>query len=266
MAPRAHESEWVYSTALSKRLLTPLSEAIHRIPSVSHPTELLVFACGYAFNPALFLLWPALIHFLSQSPQRGPSSSPSSPSSGGASSVLLAATAAAPSSASDRWREEYAALNGMLYVASALVVLAATEAAKASFATTRPRPNNPGGGGGRGPRRRYGALVGSLKSRHSFPSGDCAQAANLCLFVWRYVPVHGMAIGGNGAPPLLGPLLFGAFLPGVAFARVFYRCHWVEDCIGGIALSWMLHRTVMPFIAKQMMIELAPWLSSKLGL
>lgn len=43
--------------------------------------------------------------------------------------------------------------------------------------------------------------------------------------------------------------LFGIFLPGVAFARVYYRCHWIEDCLGGIFMSWVLHNTIIPIVA-----------------
>ena len=99
-------------------------------------------------------------------------------------------------------------------------------------------------------RRRYGKLVASLKSKHSFPSGDCAQAMNLCMFLWRYVPGdHLMTVMGNDIP--LDMLLFGIFLPGVAFARVFYRCHWIEDCIGGVLLSWTLHWILMPELRRK---------------
>eukprot|EP00584_Thalassiosira_punctigera_P008632 CAMPEP_0172536386 /NCGR_PEP_ID=MMETSP1067-20121228/8157_1 /TAXON_ID=265564 ORGANISM="Thalassiosira punctigera, Strain Tpunct2005C2" /NCGR_SAMPLE_ID=MMETSP1067 /ASSEMBLY_ACC=CAM_ASM_000444 /LENGTH=240 /DNA_ID=CAMNT_0013321449 /DNA_START=123 /DNA_END=845 /DNA_ORIENTATION=+ len=230
-----HESERVYSTALSKRVLTPLGERVHRIPSVSRPIELLVFAHGYAFNPAAFPLWPILIYALSY---------------------------CARSSSSRRVACARALVDAGTYLLRVLIVLAFTEVGKASFATTRPRPPGVEGGDEGGVRvvRRYGRLVGSLKSRHSFPSGDCAQAMNLCMFVRAFVPVDRITLMGNEMP--LDVVLFGIFLPGVAFARVFYLCHWIEDCIGGILLSWILHRTLMPAITKKLMIELAPWLDS----
>lgn len=149
-----------------------------------------------------------------------------------------------------------AILNTALYLVSVVITLIFTEIGKASFATTRPKPPTDS----KEWRRRYGKLVASLKSKHSFPSGDSAQAMNLCMFVWRYVPVDYFGyvilktlIGNAGIPIdiVMAYLLFGIFLPGVAFARVFYRCHWIEDCMGGIALSWILHWVVLPAISKK---------------
>merc|ERR1739845_173751 len=90
-------------------------------------------------------------------------------------------------------------------------------------------------------------MGGSLKSTHAFPSGDCAQAMNLCLFLWRYIPDNLRTMTGNGIP--LNTILFGIFLPGVCFARVFYLCHWIEDCIGGILLSWTLHELLFRLVS-----------------
>ena len=151
--------------------------------------------------------------------------------------------------------EHGALINTALYIVSVLITLAFTEMGKASFATTRPEIPPGGYNNSHLWRRRYGKLIASLKSKHSFPSGDCAQAMNLCMFLLRYVPSgtiiqHGIAIN---------MFLFGIFLPGVAFARVFYRCHWMEDCLGGILLSiwiWMW----FPAIANRVMIELPTWL------
>ena len=223
---RPHESEWVYSTTLSRHLLTPLSEYVHDLPSPPRPAiELCIAACGYAFNPVMFPCWPILVY------------------------------ASSSSSHACREGERRAASNyAALYLASALLTLAFTEIAKASFATTRPPPPGDREDGvdadrRREGRRRYGGLVGSLKSKHSFPSGDCAQAMNLCMILWRYV----------SPPPIVDAGLFGIFLPGVAFARVYYRCHWIEDCLGGMLLSWVLHRTIIPFIARTITTGSAHW-------
>jgi hypothetical protein len=72
---------------------------------------------------------------------------------------------------------------------------------------------------------------------------------NLCMILWTYV----------SPPPIVDAVLFGMFLPGVAFARVYYRCHWIEDCLGGMLLSWVLHRTIIPFIAGGITTGAAPW-------
>lgn len=258
MNSHAHESEWVYSSTLSKKLFTPLGEYIHQIPSVSHPIEFFLFLCGYAFNPAVFLFWPILIHGLSYNKRLTPLS-PSLSSSGNPllETVTTTATTMTPF---QKWQEDFLMFNGGLYVLSVLVTLAFTEIGKASFATTRPRPPTAEEGCDNNNklvwRRRYGKLVASLKSKHSFPSGDCAQAMNLCMFVWKYVPVDRITLMGNDIS--IDWILFGIFLPGVAFARVFYLCHWVEDCIGGIMLSWVLQSSLMPVITQKIMIQLAP--------
>mmetsp|Transcript_29583 Transcript_29583/g.62747 ORF Transcript_29583/g.62747 Transcript_29583/m.62747 type:complete len:254 (+) Transcript_29583:85-846(+) len=239
-----HESERIYSTILSKQL-SPLNEYIHELPSVSLPTELFIASCGYAFNPVMFPFWPILIYTLSY--------------------LELSSNAfAASPSEQNTWRGELASfqpehgavVNTAFYLTSVLITLAFTEIGKASFATTRPLLPPDGYTTNDTWKRRYGKLVASLKSKHSFPSGDSAQAMNLCMFLWRYVPVDTISDGIS-----LNLLLFGIFLPGVAFARVFYRCHWIEDCIGGILLSWVLHLALMPAIATKITIVLAPWLT-----
>ncbi|KAL9191459.1 hypothetical protein ACHAXT_001165 [Thalassiosira profunda] len=230
-----HASEWIYSSPIS-RCLAPLNEGAHALPSLPHPAEIFVAACGYAFNPVMFPLWPSMVYALTH---RG----------------LSNASAAGKYDETDWWRDlaalkpmQGALINATVYIASVLVTLAFTELGKTSFATTRPRVPPGGYDNTQQWTRRYGTLVASLKSRHSFPSGDSAQAMNLCLFLRRYVPL-GMLLSSDGVS-LLNLLMFGIFVPGVAFARVFYRCHWIEDCAGGIALSWALHSTVMPAIAR----------------
>ena len=155
--------------------------------------------------------------------------------------------------------------NTAFYFATVLVTLTFTELGKASFATTRPQllsnrnstiSSNGNSKEGtitsaqiKGWKRRYGELVSSLKSKHSFPSGDCAQAMNLCIFLSRYVPaIHYSIVVGVLPIALRDMFLFGIFLPGVAFARVFYGCHWIEDCIGGILLSLVLHLLLIPMV------------------
>ena len=193
-----HESEWVYSTVITKRLhLSALNEYIHSIPSVSHTTELFIFICGYAFNPVMFPFWLVLVHRLSFWGLRH-----------------VAEANHETGNIVNKWwdavsstYEHAAILNTVFYFVSVLITLVFTELSKASFATRRPlMPTS-------GPKtmknedvdksrneiarniewkRRYGALVTSLKSKHSFPSGDCAQAMNVCIFLWRYVPVTAM--------------------------------------------------------------------------
>lgn len=226
---KQHTSELIYSTALSRALhLHSANSAIHLIPSLPRPLEFLIFLCGYAFNPVVVPFWVGLIHVLGGDSEGSLSfTRPPTSITGELPSLLRRHRRALSCSAS--------------YVATVLLTLVATEVAKASFATTRP------GKHGEGTTRRYGALVSSLKSKHSFPSGDCAQAANLCIFLWTYVPAV-RAVGGKdaGGDACIWLALFGAFLPGVCFARVYYHCHWIEDCIGGVVLSSLLHWVLVP--------------------
>ncbi|KAL7518052.1 hypothetical protein ACHAWX_006712 [Stephanocyclus meneghinianus] len=223
-----HDNEWVYSTILTRRLkLTALNQAIHSIPSVSYPVEIFIFGCGYAFNPVMFPWWLGLIHAMSRySLENGPST-----------------TYEASHMSIDI--EKATRVNTAFYFASVLLTLVFTELGKATFATTRPQS----------PikhtwTRRYGSLVSSLKSKHSFPSGDCAQAMNLCLFLYRCIPAP------SPKTTLMSHLirdclLFGLFVPGVAFARVFYWCHWIEDCMGGASLAILLHWWLIPTIGEK---------------
>ena len=236
-----HESEWVYSTALTRRLkLTALNEAIHSIHSVSHPAELFIFACGYAFNPVMIPLWLSLIHLLT--PQYTQNHVTSTKLVDTLTWIITGIRNYGPSHLNNI--RDAPLINTALYLVSVLITLLFTELAKSSFATTRPASpmivdnTNKNGNTKTNSQnikwiRRYGALVSSLKSKHSFPSGDCAQAMNLCLFLHRFIPAPEKSMRDT--------LLFGVFLPGVAFARVFYWCHWIEDCIGGVALSYLLH-------------------------
>ena len=214
----SHDSEWIYSTFLSQKL-SPLNEFIHNISSVSPPIEIFIAACGYAFNPVMIPFWPLLIIQLTSRNKSDLVASPYTPQQRG---ILNAAT----------------------YLVSVLITLICTEIGKASFATTRPKPPEDGYDTNEW-KRRYGKMVASLKSKHSFPSGDSAQAMNLCMFICTYVCI------GSDKTSLVNVLLFGVFLPGVAFARVFYRCHWIEDCIGGILLSFVLHLTLIPAITER---------------
>jgi membrane-associated phospholipid phosphatase len=189
-----HESEWVYSTALS-RMLHDANRYIHGIESLAQPVEFGVFLFGYAFNPVVIPVWAGLVFCYASSS---------------------------------------AVFTTLFYLSTVLVTLLATETCKALFSASRPERIL--GDTYRASRlRRYGTRVSSLKSKHSFPSGDCAQAANLCFFLTNPEDWWVMTWAA-----------FGVFLPGVCFARVFYHCHWIEDCIGGIALSALLHWFVMP--------------------
>lgn len=240
-----HESEWIYSTVLTKKLkLTEINEAIHSIPSVPHPIELCVFVCGYAFNPVVFPLWLGMIHFLTQ---------------------INKQNAILPEKMTDTFAQKWqgflqsltvsdaSLINTVYYLVSVIVTLIFTELAKASCATTRPITSKIAisNENGNAPSkisskwvRRYGSLVQSLKSKHSFPSGDCAQAMNLCIFLYRHIPIS--------EPALRDGLMFAVFLPGVAFARVFYCCHWIEDTVGGIILAFSLHWLLIPFLGDKL--------------
>jgi len=245
MTSLPHSSEWIYSTIISKQL-APLNEYIHQISSVRLQIELFIAACGYAFNPVMFPCYPILIYTLTYN---------------GLSNTTIMSSMHAP----NKWQTDLissfqqlktrAAVNAILYLFSVLIILAFTEIGKLSFATTRPAIPS-GGYNSQQWKRRYGKLVGSLKSKHSFPSGDSAQAMNLCMFLWRYVPLGKMH--GNALPITI--FIFGIFLPGVVYARVFYRCHWIEDCLGGICMSYALHLMLIPLVATKFMTELAPWL------
>jgi len=230
---RHHHEELVYSTFVTRGLhLTTINESIHNIRSISHPMEQLVFACGYAFNPVMFPLWPALIYGMTYWCLSSPES-------------LIKYDHGIIQSLNTNYKnrpEIGALLNTGLYVVSVVITLVFTEISKRWFASTRPSPPTPE------ILRRYGRLVASLKSKHSFPSGDVAQAVNLCMFISKHVPV--------GKP--LKILLFGLFVPGVAFARVFYRCHWIEDTVGAMALSYALHKVMIPFIEAVCKISLKP--------
>lgn len=124
------------------------------------------------------------------------------------------------------------------FITSVLLTLLATEVCKKAFHTTRPENQLTNK---HVLVRRYGKLVTSLKSKHSFPSGDSAQAANLCFYVLFYMQTL-------SHHRLLVCFAFACFLPGVFFARVFYLCHWVEDVIGGLMLAASLHAVVIPLV------------------
>ena len=149
--------------------------------------------------------------------------------------------------------------NAVLYVASVLITLLVTEICKAIFATTRPSKPQSSSSSQYHNRRKYEHLITSLKSKHSFPSGDTAQAMNLCMILSRYVIPSSCDSSSSTAGvsmslinSIMKVFLFGIFLPGVAFARVYYRCHWIEDCLGGMLLSLLLHSTLIPIIESRM--------------
>ena len=200
---KCNTREWVYCTFVSRWLqLGALNQVVHQIQILPHPIEFVVFLCGYAMNPVIVPLWIGLFHYT----------------------------------------ESAASLHMLLPIlfclVTVLVTLLAIEICKRSFHTTR--PENKSGDPNSGLTRRYGKLVCSLKSKHSFPSGDSAAAANLCLFLTYYAPVLTTASPGVVWFALL------CFLPGVWFARCFYLCHWVEDCLGGTVLAAVLHWTILP--------------------
>ena len=236
-----NQSEWIYSTFISTKLL-PINSYIHGISTVPWLVELFIASCGYAHNPVMFPMWPVIIYILTNR---------------GLSNTSIMTSVHTP----DKFQMDLmeldhgAVLNTIFYILTVIITLAFTELSKASFATTRPSiPSEQQ----QQWKRRYGKLIASLKSKHSFPSGDCAQAMNVCMFLYRYVPLGRMHVNAL----LITLFLFGVYLPGVAFARVFYRCHWIEDCIGGILLSYILHLTLIPTIANKI-IQLSPLLFDK---
>jgi membrane-associated phospholipid phosphatase len=214
-----HQSESVYSTPLSSLLgLDQKNKFIHSLPSLPHAIEFVVFLFGYAFNPVSIPFWMMAASL---------------------SGVVI------PNGAAMSKRQAY--YPPIFYLATVLVTLIGTEVCKASFRATRPeavlssefRSSK---------LRRYGALVASLKSKHSFPSGDSAQAANAVLFWFFFVSPLTLE-RQREFTTILHLFAFLIFYPGVAFARIFYHCHWIEDCLGGAVLAALLHRTVIPSVA-----------------
>ncbi|KAL7447141.1 hypothetical protein ACHAXM_010578 [Skeletonema potamos] len=254
-----HESEWIYSTFLTRQLnLSSLNDYIHQLPMVPLVVELYIFLCGYAFNPTMVPVWLGLVHVFTL--------------------VGLSANAVPRFSGTmtnEQWGKflltidsnKRGHVNMAFYLATVLVTLLLTELGKASFATTRPRIPNAGystifnadDNNAIKWKRRFGSLVASLKSKHSFPSGDSAQAMNLCLFFLRYIPTTSTSATitvGSHIMPVRDIALFSLFLPGVVFARVFYLCHWLEDCIGGVSLSLLIHWLIIPTV-KESLVAIA---------
>ena len=274
--PLHHESEWIYSSVLSRRFLTPMNDCIHHKLCLSPSSwwwwrrlcyplfELYIAMCGYAFNPVMFPIWPLLIYTLSIN-RHGSLTNASSPLN---ESIRNNNFDWKKRNSFDPLldnRHPAAVGNTALYLTSVALTLAFTELGKALFSTSRPTPPPSKEGHWTLPRK-YETIVASLKSKHSFPSGDCAQAMNFCMIVCKYVTdttiaTTSMPVSSEGSilhgtkhlnhTYVISTLLFGIFLPSVAFARVYFRCHWIEDCIGGIALSFILHMTIIPEVAKQ---------------
>ena len=214
-----HQSEAVYNSPLSSLLgLAETNKVIHSIPSIPHYVEIVVFLFGYAFNPVSIPFWIV--------------------------AVSLTGVVVPGGNGMTSGRIYYPPT---FYLATVLVTVLGTELCKASFRATRPETVlSPEFRSSK--MRRYGAWVASLKSKHSFPSGDSAQAANAVLFWYFFVS----PLWKEEQPKLttlLHMVAFLIFFPGVAFARIFYHCHWIEDCLGGAVLAGLLHRTIMPIVA-----------------
>ena len=233
-----HKAEKIYSSPFSAVFkLHGINKFIHSIDHLPKLAEFCVFLLGYAFNPVSIPL------------------------------LLVAATAmgAAPASliklAKNNNLQQHSSdtiipllFAPIFYLSTVLVTLVATELCKASFRASRPESilskdflSSKV--------RRYGSLVASLKSKHSFPSGDSAQAANAVLWLSCYaIPSWAMKNNSNiiinaTTAFAIRCFAFGVFYPGVAFARIFYHCHWIEDCLGGAVLAGFLHATIMPLLA-----------------
>ena len=219
-----HKSELVYSTPFSLLLgLDKFNKKIHSISSLPHPVEFVVFLFGYAFNPVSIPFW------------------------------MIASSIAGVVLPDGKPATSFFA--PIFYLSTVLATLIGTEICKASFRATRPeallstefRVSK---------LRRYGKLVASLKSKHSFPSGDSAQAANAVLFWFMYVsPLYQQL----PIVTIIHMFAFGAFYPGVAFARIFYHCHWIEDCLGGAVLAATLHYAVMPVVHNLLWEAVQTW-------
>lgn len=73
--------------------------------------------------------------------------------------------------------------------------------------------------------QRHFRFPNQYKSEYSFPSGDTAQAGNFALFLFFFFSARWALC---------------TILPGVAFARVFYVCHWWEDTLMGLVLGFLV--------------------------
>eukprot|EP00391_Amoebophrya_sp_Ameob2_P002046 CAMPEP_0179002038 /NCGR_PEP_ID=MMETSP0795-20121207/11746_1 /TAXON_ID=88552 /ORGANISM="Amoebophrya sp., Strain Ameob2" /LENGTH=398 /DNA_ID=CAMNT_0020695583 /DNA_START=87 /DNA_END=1284 /DNA_ORIENTATION=- len=131
------------------------------------------------------------------------------------------------------------------YILTALMTLLVTEILKFCFRSPRPDYNSyatqcsllaP-----RQPLKRRQYWGRHFKSpnlyhtRYAFPSGDTAQAANFGLFMF----VFGGYVSG-----------ICVLLPLVAFARVFYVCHWIEDTIGGCLVGTLTQSFMYLYLVK----------------
>lgn len=216
-----HQAELVYSTPLSTALgLHTANRLIHSIPSLPYPVESVVFLFGYAFNPVSIAPWMA----------------------------MTTMTGAGPFSSKLQSQPSHILFAPLFFLVTVLVTLIGTEFCKFCFRATRPEAALPAEFRS-SKLRRFGTLVSSLKSKHSFPSGDSAQAQNAVLFWYFYVaPLWQDRLDGTRMI-LLHVFAFGVFYPGVAFARVFYHCHWIEDTLAGALLALLLHRSVIPIVS-----------------
>ena len=90
---------------------------------------------------------------------------------------------------------------------------------------------------------------------------------NLCMMLRMHVPPPTLDDDARGKGGTYGGtlqfgrnvVLLGILPPGVAFAQVYYRCHWIEDCLGGMMLLCVLHWIIVPVIAKRIQTGSAHW-------
>ena len=232
-----HKSEKIYSSPLSEVFkFHEINKFIHSINNLPRLAEFFVFLLGYAFNPVSIPLLLAAATAMGAAP---------------ASLIELDNNNNLQQHSSDIMIPLLFA--PIFYLATVLVTLIATELCKASFRATRPESilskdflSSKV--------RRYGSLVASLKSKHSFPSGDSAQAANAVMWLSCYAMPSWTMRNSNfimkaTTALTIRCLAFGVFYPGVVFARIFYHCHWIEDCLGGAVLAGVLNATIMPLVS-----------------
>ncbi|CAD7942508.1 unnamed protein product [Amoebophrya sp. A120] len=237
--------------------------------------EVPLFLAGVAFNPVFFVWSLCLVYLLFDLKVEKPESINNVPTGDHSSSSYAAWTGRygraiyrdfwtggdpahdgamtniSPQAAQMRYLLNGAFVGGHFYrwyMLTSLVTLIVTECLKFSFRSPRPDYNWYVGGAGSssGKRSPIASLASSgwrrhfkfpnlYKSKYSFPSGDTTQAANFGFFLCVF--------GGYVSGMYL-------LLPMVAFARVFYVCHWIEDTIAGSIVGLLVQYTMYLYLVQ----------------